>query len=148
MIKTDCLEAVWLQKRSETTWREYFKHDSLTMSVHLGWNKIASDLCVGAKNNGYREFRYDGATTFTNAMKLVHKKGEVGCVGWSRTKWGCTMPRYQHATNIIVTGTDTLHTLIRTICSILVLQAFWFLKTSLGLMSVALEEQQTMQEAV
>ena len=68
----------------------------------VGWNKVASDLCVGAKNNAYREFTYNGTSTFIIAMRLVHKRGKIGCYGLSRTNWGCFPVK--HTMNIIVTG--------------------------------------------
>jgi hypothetical protein len=74
------------------------------ITISLGfWKKIASDKCVGARNNHYKEFTYTGPNTFIIAMKMVHKKGSIGCIGWAHTHWGCTNV---HPTNIIVTGMD------------------------------------------
>ncbi|CAB4013674.1 Hypothetical predicted protein [Paramuricea clavata] len=66
------------------------------------WRKIASDKCVGARNNHYKEFTYTGPHTFIIAMKMVHKKGRIGCVDSAYTRWGCSN---SHPINIIVTDT-------------------------------------------
>ena len=72
------------------------------LTISLGfWRKIASNKCIGARNNHYKEFTYTGRNTFIIAMKMVHKKGRIGCYGGGYTHWGCTNA---HPTNIIVTG--------------------------------------------
>jgi hypothetical protein len=65
------------------------------------WRKIASDRCVGARGNHYKEIIYRGQSTFIIAMKLVYKKGKIGCYGGTYTRWGCNAG---NPTNIIVTG--------------------------------------------
>jgi hypothetical protein len=70
--------------------------------ISLGfWRKIASDKCIGARNNHYKEFTYTGPNTFIIAMKMVHKKGRIGCYGSAYTRWGCSN---SYPMNIIVTG--------------------------------------------
>jgi hypothetical protein len=70
--------------------------------ISLGfWRKIASDKCIGARNNHYKEFTYTGSNTFIIAMKMVHKKGRIGCYGSAYTRWGCSN---SYPINIIVTG--------------------------------------------
>lgn len=66
------------------------------------WRKIATDQCIGAKGNHYKQFTYTGPNTFIIAMKLVHIKGSIGCDGSQYTKWGCKDSTYPM--NIIVTG--------------------------------------------
>ena len=65
------------------------------------WRKVASDQCVGSKGDHYREITYTGSNTFIIAMKLVYKKGLIGCHGGAYSRWGCEDNK---PTNIIVTG--------------------------------------------
>jgi homoaconitase/3-isopropylmalate dehydratase large subunit len=70
--------------------------------VILGyWENIATDICVGAKNDDYKVIKYSGPSRFITKMKLVQKKGQIGCADGYASNWGCISALH---TGIIVTG--------------------------------------------
>ena len=82
----------------------YLLFRALNVRILGYWKKIASNRCIGARNNHYKQFVYHGPSTFIIAMKLVHTKGVIGCHSSGRSYWGCWD---SHPTNIIVTGSFT-----------------------------------------
>ena len=58
--------------------------------------------CVGARDNKFKEITYVGTSHFIGAIKLVHRNGQVGCHGASKTNWGC----HVHGLNMLVTDPD------------------------------------------
>ncbi|XP_046851099.1 uncharacterized protein LOC124444518 [Xenia sp. Carnegie-2017] len=66
------------------------------------WKTIASNLCVGAKNNQFAEFTYKESSVFFVAMRLDHTSGKIGCRTEDNTNWGCD-PSYPM--NMIITDT-------------------------------------------
>ncbi|CAB4014830.1 Hypothetical predicted protein, partial [Paramuricea clavata] len=65
------------------------------------WENVATDKCVGAKNDDYKEIKHSGPSRFITKMKLVHKKGQIGCAYGHDSNWGCISALL---TGIIVTG--------------------------------------------
>ena len=54
--------------------------NALIINLFKGsWREVAADQCVASKGDHYREITYTGPNTFIIAMKLVHKKGSIGC---------------------------------------------------------------------